>query len=204
MSGPEGNGHLPDPDDDDADDDAPLDAAEAAQGAAAADEVSDETLDECVETVIEELEGVTRERDGEAVAYAVGGRVFAVLMPDLLEVALDPAVSTAALRTPDTLTSSRGRGWLAFTPDGIDRYALDRAEAWVRLAPPRGGRLSRPRRVDRGAVCVPGLPGRTPAPDRPSWPGAARPGSLRCVARMPISRSVRAGVMQPLRMPPQE
>ena len=134
MSGPEGNGHLPDPDDDDADDDAPLDAAEAAQGAAAADEETDETLDERVEAVIEELEGVTRERDGESVAYAVGGRVFAILMPDLLEVALDPAVAAAALRTPDTLTSSRGRGWLAFTPDGIDRYALDRAEAWVRLA----------------------------------------------------------------------
>ena len=103
MSGPEGNGHLPDPDDDDADDDAPLDAAEAAQGAAAADEETDETLDERVEAVIEELEGVTRERDGESVAYAVGGRVFAVLMPDLLEVALDPAVAAAALRSTCSL-----------------------------------------------------------------------------------------------------
>lgn len=134
MSGPEGNGHPPGIDDDDVDDDAPLDAAEAAQGAAAADEAADETLDECVEAVIEQVGGVTRERDGESVAFAVGGRVFAVLMPDLLEVALDPAVAAAALRTPDTLPSSRGRGWVAFTPTGIDRHALDRAEAWVRLA----------------------------------------------------------------------
>jgi hypothetical protein len=133
MSGSEGNGHLPDLDDDE-DEDAPLDEAEAAQGAAAADEEADETLDERVEAVIEELDGVSRERDGEAVAYAVSGRVFAVLMPDLLEVALDPAIAAAALRTPDTLASSRGKGWVAFTPEAIDRFALDRADSWVRLA----------------------------------------------------------------------
>lgn len=134
MSGPEGNGHLPEPDEDDADDDAPLDAAEAAQGAASADEETDETLDECVEAVIAEMGGVTRQQDGETVAYTVGGRVFAVLMQDLLEVALDPAVAAAALRTPDTLASSRGKGWIAFTPARMDRYGLDRADAWVRLA----------------------------------------------------------------------
>ena len=116
------------------DEDAPLDAAEAEEGAAAAEEEADETLDERVEAVIAELDGVTRQRDGESVAYATGGRVFTVLMQDLLEVALDPAVAAAALRTPDTLASSRGKGWIAFTPDGIDRFALDRADAWVRLA----------------------------------------------------------------------
>ncbi len=134
MSGPEDNGHLPDLDEDEADDDAPLDAAEAAAGAAAADEKADETLDERVEAVIEELGSVTRTRDGESVACAAAGRVFAVLMPDLLEVALDPAIAAAALRTPDTLPSTRGAGWIAFTPAVIDRFALDRADAWVRLA----------------------------------------------------------------------
>ncbi len=133
MSGPDGNGHLPEFGEDEADD-PPLDAAEAAEGAAVADEEADETIDERVEAVIETLTGVSRQRDGEAVAYAAGGRVFAVLMPDLLEVALDPSIATAALRTPDTQASSRGNGWIAFTPDGIDRFALDRAEAWVRLA----------------------------------------------------------------------
>jgi hypothetical protein len=139
MSGSEGNGHLPDMDEDELDEDeldedAPLDAAEATEGAAAADEEADETLDERVAAVIEELAGVTRQRDGESVTYAAGGHVFAVLMPDLLEVALDPAIAAAALRTPDTLASSRGKGWIAFTPDRIDRFALDRADAWVRLA----------------------------------------------------------------------
>jgi len=134
VSGSEGNGHLPEFGEDDSDDDAPLDAAEAAEGAAAADEAADETLDERIEAVIEELEGVTRVRDGEAVSFAAAGRAFAVLMPDVLEVALDPAIATAALRTPDTLASSRGTGWVAFTPGAIDRFALDRAESWVRLA----------------------------------------------------------------------
>ncbi len=133
MSGPEGNGRLPDPEGD-TDEDAPLDAAEALAGTAAAEQEVDETLDERVEAVIEELDGVVRRRDGESVAFSAGGRVFAVLMQDLLEVALDPAVAAAALRTPDTLASSRGSGWIAFTPDGIDRFALDRADAWVRLA----------------------------------------------------------------------
>jgi hypothetical protein len=115
------------------DEDVPLDPDEAAAGEALADEGVDETLDERVEAVVEDLDGVTRRRDGEAILLAVGGRVFAVLGPDLLEVALDPPVGAAALRTPDTRPSPRGTGWIAFTPRAADRFALDRAEAWVRL-----------------------------------------------------------------------
>lgn len=116
-----------------ADDDAPLDEAEAAAGAATADEALDESLDERVESALEDLDRVTRWRDGAVVLLAVDGRVFAVLGPDLLEVALDPSVMAAALRTPDTRPSPRGAGWIAFTPRVADRFALDRAEAWVRL-----------------------------------------------------------------------
>jgi hypothetical protein len=47
---------------------------------------------------------------------------------------LAPMVAKAALRTPDVIVSSRGPGWLAFTPSTIDRFALDRAEAWLRSA----------------------------------------------------------------------
>jgi hypothetical protein len=43
-------------------------------------------------------------------------------------------VASAALRTADTRPSPRGAGWIAFTPRSVDRFALDRAEAWVRLA----------------------------------------------------------------------
>jgi hypothetical protein len=95
---------------------------------------TDESLDERVEAVVEDLDGVERLRDGESVTYRLRGRPFAVLLPDALEVALDPAVAKAALRTANTLASPRGKGWIAFTPGTIDRFALDRAEAWIRSA----------------------------------------------------------------------
>ena len=130
-----GNGHFdPTEDDDVLDDDPPLTAAEEVAGAATALEATDESLDERVEAVIAELDGVERARDGESVTYLIGGVAFAVLMQDVLEVALDPAVGRAALKTGNTLASSRGGGWIAFTPEAIDRFALDRAEAWVRSA----------------------------------------------------------------------
>jgi len=142
LSG-EGNGlfHGPETDVDDDDDgaDEPLTEAEEAAGAIEALESTDESLDERVEAVIADLDGVDRTRDGESITYLVGGVPFAVLMQDVLEVALDPAVARAALKTGDTLTSSRGGGWIAFTPEAIDRFALDRAEAWVRSAYRRAG-----------------------------------------------------------------
>ena len=135
MTGPQpGNGHYDPSDDDELDDDAPLDAAEEVAAATEALAGVDETLDERVESVVEELDGVERVRDGESVTYLVAGRPFAVLMQDVLEVALDPAVAKAALRTANTLASTRGAGWIAFTPEAIDRFALDRAEAWLRSA----------------------------------------------------------------------
>jgi hypothetical protein len=135
MTGPQpGNGHYDPSDDDELDDDAPLDPAEEVAAAAEALAATDETLDERVEAVVEELDGVERRRDGESVTYLAGGRPFAVLVRDGLEVALDPAVAKAALRTGDTMSSSRGAGWIAFTPASIDRFSLDRAEAWLRSA----------------------------------------------------------------------
>jgi hypothetical protein len=116
------------------DEDTPLDPDEAAAGDAAADEGVDESLDERVEAVLEELDPVTRRRDGEVVLLFARTRMFAVVGADLLEVALDPPIATAALRTADTRPSPRGAGWIAFTPSVVDRFALDRAEAWVRLA----------------------------------------------------------------------
>ena len=143
MTSGSGNGHMP-PEVNGADasaeaaldalDAEPLDPAEAAAGAAAAGDEVDDSLDERVEAVIDDLGGVERRRAGQAVAYAVGGRVFATLDGERLEAALDAAVSKAALRTPDTASSPAGACWIAFTPRVVDRYALDRAEAWVRFA----------------------------------------------------------------------
>jgi hypothetical protein len=120
--------------DDAFDDDAPLTSEEAEAADAEAGAEADETLDERIEAVVEVLDGVERRREGTAVAYLLGGRAFAVLLPDSLEVALDAAVAKAALRTADTRAASRGSGWIAFTPKLTDRFALDRAEAWVRSA----------------------------------------------------------------------
>ena len=159
-------------DDDGLDDDAPLDADEAADADAIAGADADETLDERVGTVLEELDDVTRDRDGDVDRLSVGGRMFGVVGADLLEVGLDPAIAKAALRTPDTRPSPRGDGWIAFTPATTDRFALDRAEAWVRLAYRRasgGERAARPR--------APG-DGRAPA-------GRARP-SRSAARRSPI------------------
>jgi hypothetical protein len=132
-------GGVDDFEDDGLDDDAPLDEAEAADAAAVAGADADETLDERVVAVIDELEDVTRTREGDVERLAVGGRVFAVLGADLLEVGLDAPIAKAALSTPDTRLSPRGSGWIAFTPARTDRFALDRAEAWVRLAYRRAG-----------------------------------------------------------------
>ena len=143
MTSSGGNGHVP-PGTDGADasveaaldalDAEPLDPSEAAAGAAAAGDEVDETLDERVEAVIDDLGGVERTRDGDARRFAVGGRAFATLSGDRLEAALDAAVAKAALRTPDTAASPAGAGWIVFSPASVDRYALDRAEAWIRLA----------------------------------------------------------------------
>jgi hypothetical protein len=129
----DGSTGFPD-DDDGADDDAPLAADEAADADAIAAADGDESLDERVGTVLEELDAVTRDPDGDVDRLSVHGRMFGVLGSDLLEVGLDPAIASAALRTPDTRPSPRGVGWIAFTPATTDRFALDRAEAWVRLA----------------------------------------------------------------------
>jgi len=125
------NGHAPDDLDEE---DLPLDPDEAAAGAATAADPVDESLDERVGAVIAELGGVDVRSDGASVSFAAGGAVFAVLSGDLLEVALDATVLKAALKTPDTAASVRGPGWIAFSPQAVDRFALDRAEAWVRFA----------------------------------------------------------------------
>ena len=126
------NGHAPDDLDEE---DLPLDPDEAAAGAATAADPVDETLDERV--------GRGDRRAGRG-GRAPGWRERVVRRgrracsrssaAGILEVALDATVLKAALKTPDTAASVRGPGWIAFSPQAVDRFALDRAEAWVRFA----------------------------------------------------------------------
>jgi hypothetical protein len=92
------------------------------------------TLAETIDAAAAELEDIERRATGGLVELLVRGRVFAVVAGATAEFALDDIVADAALRTPDTAASPRGRGWVAFTPPVMDRMATDRATAWLASA----------------------------------------------------------------------
>jgi hypothetical protein len=79
--------------------------------------------------------------DDGALLWSRAGRPFAALSTDgtTAEFALDPAVATAAIRTPDVAASGRGPGWVAFRPSELDEHAADRAVAWFTSAHRRIG-----------------------------------------------------------------
>ncbi len=66
-------------------------------------------------------------------AFVVGDTTVAVVGADgsVAEFRLDPAVAAAAVRTPDTSPSQRGRDWVRFAPATLDPHAVDRAVAWL-------------------------------------------------------------------------
>ena len=78
--------------------------------------------------------GAARVVRGDSVDYAVAGAIVATIGPAGAEFLLGPEVTAAALGTPDTHSSPRGPGWVAFRPRTVDRFALDRAAAWFGLA----------------------------------------------------------------------
>jgi hypothetical protein len=59
------------------------------------------------------------------------GRPFAAASAASAEFRLSPIVGRAALGTPDVTASPRGGEWVAFRPPELDRFALDRAIAWL-------------------------------------------------------------------------
>ena len=81
-------------------------------------------------------------RDGGR-TWSRNRRPFACVSADgrTAEFLLDPAVADAAVRTPDVAHSSRGPGWVAFTPAELDDHAADRAVAWFASAYRRTGPL---------------------------------------------------------------
>ena len=68
--------------------------------------------------------------------YHRGGRPFAAVDPGGAWAVfhLTPTVAAAALRTPDTEPSTRGRGWVTLRPAILDGHAVDRATAWFESA----------------------------------------------------------------------
>jgi hypothetical protein len=81
-------------------------------------------------------EGTAAERDsaGGTVTWSRAGVPFAVLGDVGVELHLDATIAAAAARTPDAAPSDRGREWVRFNPHALDPHAVDRLEAWFRLA----------------------------------------------------------------------
>lgn len=73
---------------------------------------------------------------GGAMEYRRGERLFAVveLGGGAASFRLAQAVGAAALKTPDTESSERGRGWVTLRPVELDGHTLDRATAWFQSA----------------------------------------------------------------------
>ena len=71
---------------------------------------------------------------GATVEYRRHGKPFAVASDASAEFRLRPDVAAAAVRTPDVGTSDRGPEWVTLTPQGLDRFALDRLTAWFDFA----------------------------------------------------------------------
>lgn len=92
------------------------------------------TLRDLAVDTIDGLDDVSSAPDGDVAVYARGGRPFAAVTEHELEVRLEPFVATAALRTPGTAGSARGPGWVHFVPPLLDRFAADRAVAWIEHA----------------------------------------------------------------------
>lgn len=83
-----------------------------------------------------DLPGVTGRQSAGATEYVLGEAAFAVveLGGDVASFRLAAAVAAAAVRTPDTVTSSRGHGWVTLQPTLVDGHAIDRAVAWLQSA----------------------------------------------------------------------
>ncbi|HET9615384.1 MAG TPA: hypothetical protein VFP22_11275 [Candidatus Limnocylindrales bacterium] len=111
---------------------------------------SDLTLEEVLRSAADGLDDVVATDsaaegvDPAATSWSVRGRPVAILAGGRAEFRLDPLVARAALRTPDTTSSTRGPDWVAFAPVALDDAAVDRAEAWflsaVRRAEAAGNR----------------------------------------------------------------
>jgi len=71
-----------------------------------------------------------------SITWTRNDRPFAAASADgsTAEFALEPAVAAAATRTPDVTPSSRGPGWVTFSPPDVDDHAADRALAWLASA----------------------------------------------------------------------
>ncbi len=101
------------------------------------------TLEEVLAAAVDELDvppDVEVTDDGSRI-WSRDGVAFAELEGAVDSVAfrLDPTLAAAAVRTPDTVVTSRGNDWVVFAPGAIDGHAADRARSWFLAAYRRAG-----------------------------------------------------------------
>ena len=92
------------------------------------------TLREVAVRALDALDDTQETTEPGGIVFARRGRPFALVLEAALEVRLEPFVAQAALRTPDTTASDRGPDWVRFSPRTLDRFAADRAAAWIEHA----------------------------------------------------------------------
>jgi len=97
------------------------------------------TLEEALLDAASTLPGLTVRTAGPRRDFLVGSRVVATLESGIAEYRLDAAVAAAALRTPDVRRSAVAPERIAFSPPRLDRYAVDRAVAWLLSAVRQAG-----------------------------------------------------------------
>ena len=99
--------------------------------------MSDQTptsLTGVIEAAAAALEATERRATDTGAEWSIGGITFAAVGPDHADFRLARLVAEAALRTPDTSRSVRGRDWVVFQPAEVDKHAIDRAIAWLASA----------------------------------------------------------------------
>jgi len=87
-----------------------------------------------IELAVAGLEYVERRENGSTIEFSRRGKVFAAIEDQAASYRLSPAVTRAAMATPDTRKSERGADWVTFSPSSLARFALDRAVAWLESA----------------------------------------------------------------------
>ncbi len=89
------------------------------------------------------LDGTELVAVGDGVEFRQRGRPYARADAGSASFRLDRVLAAAALGTPDVAPSPIGPGWVRFAPPVVDRFALDRAIAWLsaawRRVPTSGG-----------------------------------------------------------------
>ena len=89
------------------------------------------TLVEVLTEAGADLDGLDATDTGAGRVWSVGEVPVAAASTERAEFRLAPSVARAALGTADTAPSTRGRDWIAFMPPELDRFAIDRARAWL-------------------------------------------------------------------------